>query len=131
MHALKSNPGPRRLTNQLLSKLTWSTLDNSTSLIIEREYYSKQYKEYAEDWKDLYDRYALAIDNAKEMFAEDSLTYHLLKNIYWGEEWSANDLQVFSQFRQGGEQNLPILFQDSTLKENFRGLDESVVMLKR
>ncbi|OEG74536.1 hypothetical protein BEL05_19060 [Shewanella colwelliana] len=129
MHPLKTNPGPRRLTNQLISKLTWQDTGEVNSLTISERYFNDRYGSYSDEWQAFYKTYSDAIDNAKEMFAEDSLTYHLFKGIFWGEPWTDNDINIIHQFRTGGLQSIPVLFQNRNLLERFRGLDESVDML--
>ncbi len=130
MHPLESNPGPRRLTNQFLSKLTWESTVDVNSSLISTHYFNDRYGSYAEEWQELYKRYSLAIDNSKEMFAEDSLTYHLLKGVFWGESLDEKDIVIFKQFIAGGTQSIPVLFENRSLSETFRGLGESVNMLE-
>ncbi|MGX5173685.1 hypothetical protein ACUR5C_06650 [Aliikangiella sp. IMCC44653] len=134
MHPLYENPGPRRLTNQLFSKMLWKNMDPSYSRklvgdAVKHKYFSKRYGKYAMEWESIYDEVMHSIDNAKELFGEDSLNYHLFKTIFWGESREISDIEIFNQFKTGGLQSIPLLFEDNVLIENFRGLDESLSRL--
>jgi len=131
MHPLLGNPGPRRLTNKLSASLSW---ENSDQTPIEKndeitaDYFLNRYGQFSEEWKNIYEIMSNSVDNAKEMFAHNSLYWLLLKSVIWSEPNVLADLDIINSYKVGGVQELPIIFSSDVEIASFRGLDESIRM---
>lgn len=131
MHPLKTNPGPKRITNALMSSLTW--VDNlneaefkSYSENKKQTYFRARYGQNAEKWNEIYELMESSVDNSKEMFAHNSLSWLLFKNVIWGLEFDQSDIGTIQQYRAGGNLKLPDVFRTDDITLNFRGLDDSL-----
>jgi Domain of unknown function (DUF4838)/Glycosyl hydrolase family 67 N-terminus len=137
MHPLLTNPGPRRLTNSLLARLAWQTrlngnridATNDGSEQIVQEYFERRYAGHATEWREIYQLMSQSVENAKEMFGSSSLDNVLFQELIWAEPpYTRSQAAAFtSQYRLGGVQDLPAAFSGATtVRESFRGLDESI-----
>lgn len=139
MHPLESNPGPRRLTNYLHAIAGWRGKSTETlDQVAERAtqaYFEKRYVDHAADWREIYDMTATAVDNATEMFSQNSLTWVLFRDQIWADHAlsDAEAVSVIQNYRLGGPQSLVSLpegFAAAPISASFRGLDESLRMLE-
>ena len=143
MHPLASNPGPRRLTNALISQLSWQALTDSSQaeLKIESErtindYFLRRYGEYATQWMEIYDEVSRAVDNSAEIYGHNSLLWVLFQHIIWGTPplTDADDVVGLIPIYRSGGLNLlyplPDGFNGQQILTNFRGLDESIELLE-
>jgi hypothetical protein len=137
MHPLLHNPGPRRLTNALLARLSWSESRDGAAPAetpaetVTRRYYEQRYESLATEWRAIDDLMARSVDNAKEMFGTNSLSWVLLQEQIWNPPIYPRDVAAnfIERYRIGGAQDLPAAFSGGTsLRASFRGLDESIQM---
>jgi hypothetical protein len=135
MHPLLRNPGPRRLTNRLLSRLAWTETGGAAAVPGEaaeeliKEYFDRRYGLYAGEWRSVHDLMSRSVENAKEIFGTNSLYWLLLQEQIWSPPIysRAQAVQFISRFRSGGVQDLPAAFSGIRLiRASFRGLDESI-----
>jgi hypothetical protein len=128
------NPGPRRLTNALLSGLAWGEIGSAFSAddvaeAITRQYFARRYGAHADAWRAVYDSLARSVENAKEMFGTNSLSWVLLQEQIWSPAVYPRDeaAAYVARYRVGGAQELPARFSNAQFQRaSFRGLDESV-----
>jgi hypothetical protein len=139
MHPLLRNPGPRRLTNALQARLAWrdaSTIESTTSLeeraeLVTQDYFVRRYGEHAAEWRAIYDLTARSVENSKEMFGINSLSWLLLQPFLWAEPFytPGEVAGLVGRYRSGGVQDLPAAFSGLvTERATFRGLDESLAL---
>lgn len=137
MHPLLTNPGPRRLTNTLLSRLAWQARENGNwigatsdrSEQVVQEYFERRYAGHATEWREIYDLMSQSVENAKEIFGHDSLYFVLFQELIWSKPpYTRSEAVGFvPRYRMGGIQDLPAAFSGgTTVRESFRGLDESI-----
>lgn len=132
MHPLNGDPGPRRLTNRLLSTLTWNI--QLTGENVNKDYFEKMYPEIENELREIYSLLDNALSNIKEMFGEDSLSYNLFQEHYWSSPpYTENQiLEHIPKYLEGGSQYLPGKF--SSVKDyrvSFVGLEQSIVQLQQ
>ncbi len=80
-------------------------------------------------WRAVYDSLARSVENAKEMFGTNSLSWVLLQEQIWSPAVYARDeaAAYVARYRVGGTQELPARFSNAQFQRaSFRGLDESV-----
>ena len=136
MHPLLKNPGPRRLTNYLLSRLPWlqSAPDSRNDEVngskqISVNFFEKRYGKWSSKWYEVYELMARSVENAQEIFGHNSLYWVLFQHFMWNPAFytSAEALELIERYRTGGRQELPARFSNSeTVVETFMGLDESL-----
>ncbi len=137
MHPLLKNPGPRRLTNALMSRLAWHDLASGASPDeiktqgerVIAEFFARRYGAYAGEWREIHELMAQSVENAKVMFGPNSLYWLLFEDFIWAEPpyTSAEAVTWIPRFREGGMQDLPDRFSPGTTnREDFRGLDEAI-----
>lgn len=137
MHPLQTNPGPRRLTNSLMARLAWQTRVTGTRIDatndrrerIIQEYFERRYAEHATEWREIYELMSRSVGNAKEIFGHNSLYFVLFQELIWSvPPYTRSEAVGFIPlYRMGGVQDLPARFSGlATVRESFRGLDESV-----
>ncbi len=134
MHPVLRNPGPRRLTNALLSRLAWGEIGVSFSAddvaeAVTRQYFARRYGTHADAWRAVYDSMARSVDNAREMFGTNSLSWVLLQEQIWIPAFYSRDeaAAYVALYRAGGTQELPARFSNAQFQRaSFRGLDESM-----
>ena len=133
-HPVLRNPGPRRLTNALLSRLAWGEIGSAFSAddvaeAVTRQYFARRYGAHADAWRAVYDSLARSVENAKEMFGTNSLSWVLLQEQIWSPAVYPRDeaAAYVARYRVGGTQELPARFSNAQFQRaSFRGLDESV-----
>lgn len=141
MHPLLKNPGPRRLTNYLMSQLSWSDAesDNRDTLAKNKSnqavvnFFEKRYGKWAAQWREIHELMAHSVENAQEMFGHNSLYWVLFQHFMWVPAFysSAECIGFISKYRIGGLQELPAKFSlSTTVTETFIGLDESLKIHK-
>lgn len=134
MHPLKVNPGPRRLTNELLAKLGWTDIltngGNRRRYIAEvtDAYFDRRYGENASQWKEIYTAMSTSVENAAEIFGHRSLYWLLLQNQIWADPpYSDAEVVTFiPMYRMGGSQYLPDFSSGNLIQSKFYGLDDSI-----
>lgn len=137
MHPLLKNPGPRRLTNRLLSKLAWVDADADAvaglppdaGKTLVQEYFDRRYGAHAAEWRAIHELMSQSVENAKEMFGTNSLLWILFQEHFWAVPpyTLAQAAGFIPMFRGGGVQELPGAFSDvKSVRATFRGLDESI-----
>jgi hypothetical protein len=137
MHPLLSNPGPRRLTNALLSRLGWqervdgdrTEATNDASGQVVQDYFERRYAEHAAEWREINELMSRSVENAKEIFGHNSLYFVLFQDLIWSAPpyTRAEAAGFLPLYRIGGVQDLPAAFSGgTTVRESFRGLDESI-----
>ena len=136
MHPLLANPGPRRLTNYLLSKMAWKVIGTgNTSMPSERsqrsiaDYFERRYGAMAASWREVSELMARSVENAKELFGTNSLYWVLFQKEIWGSPFysTIETAQLIGLYRAGGSQKLPGRFSGiETVRESFLGLNESI-----
>lgn len=134
MHPLLNNPGPRRLTNELLAKLGWDTvgtgdIDRQAYFdAITSRYFSRRYGSYDTEWREVYSLMAMSVENAAEIFGLNSLYWLLFQEYLWTQRpYSTNEVVAFIPlYRNGGAQDLPTFPERGFRRASFRGLDESI-----
>lgn len=133
MHPLLKNPGPRRLTNRLLSRLAWVdtaaiTLPEAGKTLIQ-EYFDRRYGAHAAEWRAIHELMSQSVENAKELFGTNSLYWLLFQEFFWASPpyTLVQTAEFIPRFRAGGVQDLPGAFSDvKVVRATFRGLDESI-----
>ena len=139
MHPLLRNPGPRRLTNHLLSELAWADLPGGTSADstvrrgeqVIQEFFSRRYGEHATEWREIHELMSQSVENAKEIFGTNSLYWLLFRHLIWAEPpySDAEATEFIPRYRTGGVQEVPGTFPEvATVRASFRGLDESTYL---
>lgn len=137
MHPLLRNPGPRRLTNQLLAKLTWEDTSGTGAGIplvqagerVIGEYFQRRYGAQAAEWRAIHDLMSQSVENARELFGINSLSWLLLQEQIWAAPFYTRTqvVEYLPRFRDGGMQDLPAAFSGvTTQRATFRGLDDSI-----
>lgn len=138
MHPLLHNPGPRRLTNSILSQLLWqstaqdgqaNTYPDAEPLI--REFFESRYGAYAAEWRSVHETMARSVDNAREMFGVNSLFWLLHQDLIWSPAFyrTAEVVDFIPRFRTGGSQDLPAAYSQVDFERaEFRGLNASIAM---
>lgn len=137
MHPLLKNPGPRRLTNRLLSRLAWVDTDADTAAgilpdageTLIQEYFDRRYGAHAAGWRTIHELMSQSVENAKEVFGTNSLYWLLFQEFFWASPpyTLAQTAEFIPRFRAGGVQDLPGAFSDvKSVRATFRGLDESI-----
>jgi hypothetical protein len=138
MHPLDRNPGPRRLTNYLQSRLAWRETTGPRALeraalsdALTQEYFTRRYGALASDLRRVYELMAQSTENAQEMFGSNSLHMVLFQDLIWSPAFYPESEMVAAipQYRAGGAQTLPAAFAGRTVEQaNFRGLDSSLAL---
>lgn len=136
MHPLLDNPGPRRLTNELLSKLAWNDLDASAeerrvyAESITQAYFAHRYGNLASEWRDVYSTMAHSVDNASEIFALNSMYWLCFQDLIWAQPpYTASEVvNYLPLYLEGGIQDLPTFPFREVVRASFRGLNESIRM---
>jgi Domain of unknown function (DUF4838) len=136
MHPLLKNPGPRRLTNYLLSGLGWHASNvkdrEPTRALTQRlnsQYFVRRYQQIAVSWREVHELMAQSVENAKELFGTNSLYWVMFQKLIWTDPfYSTSDaIGLIGKYRVGGTQDLPAKFSGlNTVRESFVGLDESI-----
>lgn len=138
VHPLLKNPGTRRLTNRLLSRLAWNEVtspDGPAGALSEsgeeliQDYFARRYGDYATEWRAIHELMAQSADNAQEMFGINSFYWLLCQELLWTEPayTRAQAAEYISLFRTGGVQELPGAFSNLvSVRATFRGLDDSL-----
>lgn len=137
MHPLLRNPGPRRLTHRLMSRLLWrnrQTADNVDARAqgerLIADYFASRYGEVAREWRKVNDLMSRSVGNAKELFNTDSLYWTLFQEQLWvpATYGRAEAAAFVSRYRAGGAQDLPGKFSARvSVRETFPGLDQSIL----
>jgi len=149
MHPLLNNPGPRNLTNALLAKLGWinTKKDNLTKKLktsakkIIRRYFARRYSQrgrkydfLARRWRLIYRLMSRSVENAKELYLRNSLTWLLYRQHINSPKYSVDEVFEFiDQYRNGGVQPVPpspFSAYDYDLAM-FRGLDKSLKLQRK
>lgn len=139
MHPLLRNPGPRRLTNALLSRLLWRDLSRagddgwalSDHAAVAGDYFLKRYGAHAAEWQIIYDLIARSTENSKEMFGINSLSWLLLQEQIWTTPFydATTTMAFIERYRDGGVADLPAAFSGAEFERaTFRGLDASLAL---
>jgi hypothetical protein len=107
MHPLLTNPGPRRLTNALLAKLAWRDVYSGDEAAgaeqIVQSYFKRRYGADAAEWREVYELMARSVENAREMFAWQSLFWVLFQEQLWAEPpYSRAEANSFAYFAHAG-----------------------------
>jgi hypothetical protein len=142
MHPLLRNPGPRRLTNRLLSRLAWVddvgshglTAMQAAAESVTAEYFADRYGSYAPQWRLFHELMSESVDNTKEMFGYHSLHWVLFQRQFWeSPPFSEREVvELIGRYRAGGLQDLPPAFvSGNRVSETFRGLDDSIALQQR
>ncbi len=137
MHPLLRNPGPRRMTNLLLSRLAWNEggsagapgWPEAAGQQLLDDYFSNRYGAHAAQWRAIHELMAASVENAKEMFWTNSLSWLLLQEQIWSVPFYPREQAAafIPRFRSGGTQDLPAAYSGTqTVRATFRGLDESL-----
>ena len=134
MHPLMCNPGPLRLTNQMLAASTW-LLSND----VRQDFFEKRYGPLAERWQAFWRKMSKSVENVKEMFGQNSLKWCLCQHLYWKfPPYSRADCRkLVKTYLDGGDISLPNKFSsgkavifvndgNSNIKTKFSGLNSSV-----
>jgi hypothetical protein len=143
VHPLLKNPGARRLTNRLLSRLAWKELpshDNATGLpsaageALIQDYFARRYGIFAPAWRAIHELMAQSVDNAQEMFGINSFYWLLCQELLWTPPvYTRSQVADFIPiFRKGGRTELPGAFSNLiSVRAVFRGLDDSLQKQER
>jgi hypothetical protein len=147
MHPLLRNPGPRRLTNQLLATQSWSSghkLEpknvSQSSQEITASYFHRRYGKYSKEWQGIYANIAKSVSNASEMFGTNSLQWLVLQKQIWAVPFYTQSevCDLIGRYRLGGAQELAGKFSKGAFFESnglsrssFVGLDESLRQQRR
>ena len=137
MHPLLHNPGPRRLTNELMAKLSWSHVEGADSSLstddksnkIISNYFNRRFESQAGNWKKINEMMSQSVDNSSEIFGENSLFWIIMQDQMWADAPFTKDeaAEYIQRYRDGGAQTLPGKFyNEQDIEVSFRGLDESI-----
>lgn len=139
MHPLLRNPGPRRLTNQLLSELLWQAAPGAPpdppptrSEVAMQAYFSRRFGDAGTAWRTVYDMLARSVSGATEMFGINSLHWLLHQDLIWtpGFYRPAEVQFLIPRFTQGGAQRLPAAYSGMVdFEARFIGLDAALDLL--
>lgn len=139
MHPLLRNPGPRRLTYHLMSRLCWGSASGAAAATATQvqvqtlidEFFQRRYGEHANEWRAVHEQMALSVDNAREMFGVNSLFWLVHQDLLWSPAFYSLEEAVsfIPVFRAGGARDVPAAYSGvPTERCVFRGLDESLAL---
>ncbi|MEW6283139.1 MAG: hypothetical protein AB1758_31295, partial [Candidatus Eremiobacterota bacterium] len=139
MHPLLRNPGPRRLTNALLSRLAWVNAGGGLAEDPDQvvaDYFSRRYGAQAAAWREVYGLISRSSQNAQQLYAHNSLTFCLFQQHFWAVPfYTPNEVAaLLPLYRQGGTQDLPARWAgrgQQTERATFPGLDASLALQDR
>jgi len=137
MHPLLKNPGPRRLTNRLLSRLAWMEVNaGTTEAVLQdsgeklvQQFFDRRYGAHAAEWRAIHELMSRSVANAKEMFGINSFDWVLLQEVIWitPPYTGAQVAEFIPKFRSGGAQVLPTVDSATEfIRASFLGLDDSL-----
>ncbi len=137
MHPMLKNPGPRRLTNYLMSQLSWfdPKSDSGDKLVknksnqITVNFFDKRYGKWSSPWREIHELMARSAENAQEIFGHNSLYWVLFQHFMWNPAFYTPEecIKFIGKYLIGGTQELPARFSmDETVVETFIGLNESL-----
>jgi hypothetical protein len=134
MHPIKRDPGPRRLTHYLMSKLLWNVEEDIEEIL--NCYFQNLFPFNPGEIKKFYDTMDKAQSNMVEMFAS---YVSLRKALFFGKgHYSEDELDTFyKNFKEGGIKDLPLFEsqylvnqKDAHVQSEFVGLTESLELQK-
>lgn len=130
MHPIGGDPGPRRLTEALRSRLPWG--DEPEKVI--DEYFSSAFAEHSADVRREYEKFDRALSNMAEMWGPvGGLTQMLGQRVYWADPPLSVDAirASIDAYLDGGAQQLPDVRKThfSPSESTFVGLTEAVDLL--
>jgi hypothetical protein len=132
MHPLEGDPGLFRLTNRLLSSLTWDV--EAAGAEIAQDYFLKMYPGIEDEVGQVYLLLDSALSNVKEMFGQDSLSYNLFQECYWASPpyTTSQIMEHIPRYLEGGNQLLPGEFSAiPDYNVSFVGLRQSMNQLEQ
>lgn len=137
MHPLLKNPGPRRLTNYLMSQSSWfdPKSDSRDKLVKNKSdqmtvnFFDKRYGKWSSPWREIHELMAHSVKNAQEIFGHNSLYWVLFQHYMWNPAFYTPEecIKFIDKYLIGGTQELPARFSmPETTVETFIGLNESL-----